>query len=128
MAPNEMLAEKLCAWWINGLAKHYHDVAFLGRRLHELGELDKPETRADVLDLVEAKLKGNRSVSARNRDAVDQLNGPRRVGLLRNPERHIAVGRGFDALSFLFGDPPAVADMAHTIDVTIIRRILAADR
>jgi hypothetical protein len=128
MAPNEMLAEKLCAWWINRLGKQYHDVAFLGRRLHDLGELARPETRADILDLIEAKLKGNRSVGDRIRRAVDELNAPRRVALLRNPERHLAAGRGFETLSYIFGDRPDVADMAATVDKTIIRHILSAAR
>jgi len=128
MAPGEMLAEKLCAWWINGLAKQYHDVAFLGRRLEDLGELAKPETRADLLELIDAKLNGNRSVGSRNREAVDQLNAPRRIGLLRRPERHISPGKGFETLSYLFGDQPSVADLAETVDRTIIRRILSAAR
>lgn len=128
MAPNEMLAEKLCAWWINGLAKQYHDVAFLGRRLERLGELTKPEIRTDLLELIDAKLKGNRSVSSRNREAVDRLNGPGRIGLLRSPERHIDPGRGFDTLSYLFGEPPSVTEMAKTVETTIIRPILAPAR
>jgi len=128
MAPNEMLAEKLCAWWINGLAKHYHDVAFLGGRLDKLGELTKPGTHADLFELIDAKLNGNRSVSARNREAVEQLNVPRRIGLLRSPERHIAPGTGFDTLSFLFGEAPSAAEMAEIVDRTIIRRILSATR
>jgi hypothetical protein len=128
MAPNEMLAEKLCAWWINGLAKQYHDVAFLGGRLENLGELTTPETRADLLELIDVKLNGNRSVSSRNREAVGRLNGPRRIGLLRSPERHIEPGKGFDTLSFLFGESPSVAEMAKTVDKTIIRPILEPAR
>jgi hypothetical protein len=69
-----------------------------------------------------------RSVSSRNREAVERLNGPRRIGLLRSPERHIEPDKGFDTLSFLFDESPSVAEMTKTVDKTIIRPILAPAR
>ena len=42
MARNELLAEKLAAWWIFGLAKHYADIAHLGGVIYRAGKVDAP--------------------------------------------------------------------------------------
>ncbi len=128
MNPNEMLAEKLCAWWIHGHSKHYYDIAFLGQRLAGQESPLGAESRDDILELVAVKLKGNRKVAGWIRERVDALTTPRKISLLRNPEGHVQAGREFGTLSYLFGEPPELDQLKKQVARTIIRPLFESAR
>jgi Nucleotidyl transferase AbiEii toxin, Type IV TA system len=66
MNPDEMLAEKLVAWWLYGHAKHYNDIAFLAARMAAEDRRDRdPKTRKRLRKLIEVKLDRNRELDER---------------------------------------------------------------
>ncbi len=63
MDPDEILAEKIVAWWLFGHAKHYNDIAFLVARMVSDGRRDRdPNVKKLVSDLIEIKLQRNREI------------------------------------------------------------------
>lgn len=109
MATNELLAEKLAAWWIFSPAKHYADIAFLGAFLYKAQAIQNAATKADVRELVEIKLEANKAVSRRHRDRVEALTPEERRDRLLNPAQHVDAGHDFGQLAF-FGARPQNAE------------------
>lgn len=120
MAPNEILAEKMCSWWIFGNAKHYNDIAFLGARLSDLGEIGSAETREEVFGIVERKLAVNRRTSAVIRERVDALNAAARASALRNPAKHVDSKHDFKDLDYLTPEVPTIEQLKKTVRTTIL--------
>jgi hypothetical protein len=109
MATNELLAEKLAAWWIFAPAKHYADIAFLGAHLYAKNLIDDAATKADVRELVETKLKRNESVSRTHRERVMKLTDAERQSRLLDPASYVDQQHPFNRLAF-FGPRPQGAD------------------
>lgn len=119
MARNEILAEKVAAWWIFGPAKHYADIAYLGGLLLKSGLPDDSDTRADVRELVEIKVERNRDVSATHRERIAGLDEEVRRDRLLNPERYVDSARLFQQLSFVGARPPSLAAMKRLVEHSI---------
>jgi hypothetical protein len=118
MDPDEILAEKLVAWWLFGHAKHYNDIAFLGLRLYADDRRDMdPDARQLVRRLVEIKLERNRDVSRAHAGRVAALSQAERERRLAQPDDHVdpSPRRSFDSFSYLHGAPPARADVDRAI-------------
>ena len=76
MDPDEIMAEKIVAWWLFGHDKHYNDIAFLAGRMVQLGRRDHvPEVRTLVRRLIEKKL-GATAKSARTSRAASRPSAP----------------------------------------------------
>lgn len=114
MDPDEIMAEKLVAWWLFGHAKHYNDIAFLAGRMVRNGRRDrKPEVKTLVNRLIEKKLSRNREVSANLASRVDGLSPSERRRRLEQPEDHVDPGqsKGFNSLAYLHGSRPDRTDL-----------------
>jgi hypothetical protein len=121
MNPDEILAEKVVAWWLFGHAKHYNDVAFLGFRLMNAGraDLDK-QVRTRVRSVIERKLEVNADVSADHARRVAALLGSERRRRLEQPDDHVDPKRDFNTLSYLHGNRPSRASIKTGIDRIIL--------
>lgn len=113
IATNELLAEKLSAWWIFAPAKHYADIAYLGGLLRHL--CANESARADIRELVEIKLSGNSRVSKLHRTRIAALDRPAREDRLLNPEKYLDRERSFDRLAFFGSEPPRADHMKEAV-------------
>jgi hypothetical protein len=121
MHPDEILAEKVVAWWMFGHAKHYNDVSFLGFRLMNAGRADLDTlVRARVRSVIERKLEVNQSVSAGHAKRVAALTTPERRRRLEQPDEHVDPDRDFDTLSYLHGTRPSATSVKTGIDRIIL--------
>ncbi len=99
MDPDEILAEKIVAWWLFGHAKHYNDIAFLAARMVREGRRDRdPNIKKLVSDLIEIKLQRNREIGATQARRVNALSTPERRRRLAQPADHVNPGeqKGFN--------------------------------
>ena len=107
MARNELLAEKIVAWWMFAPAKHYVDISYLASLLYSDGLVDEPATKDDIRALVEKKLEVNRSVSRDHAARVEALTSESRKDRLLNPQDYLSPEHGFGKLSFFSAKPPS---------------------
>lgn len=115
MDPDEILAEKVVAWWLFGHAKHYNDVAFLAARMLPSRRNFNPDVRQSIRRLVEAKLDRNRRVGRESERRVDALTEAEQIRRLEKPDEHVDPRRGFNTLSYLHGDPPSRASVVRMV-------------
>lgn len=115
MATNELLAEKLAAWWIFAPAKHYADIAYLGACLFRRGLVTDEATKLDIRELVEIKLDRNRAVSRTHRQRVDALDEDERRRRLLEPARYVDPEHAFNRLSFFGVKPPSADSMQSAV-------------
>lgn len=99
MALNEMLAEKLWGWWMNGHARHYADVAWLGAVLESQKGDKNPATRDEVRELVEIKGEINRKWVSAKRHA--ELTPEVRRERLENPDPYVDARYSWETISYL---------------------------
>jgi hypothetical protein len=99
MAFNETLAEKLWGWWMNGHARHYADLAWLGAVLESQKRHTDPATRDDVHKLVEIKGKINRKWVSAKRHAA--LTNEVRRERLENPDPYVDARYSWETISYL---------------------------
>jgi len=121
MDPDEILAEKIVAWWLFGHAKHYNDLAFLGARLATDGRrhLDTGVQRR-VRAFVEKKLDVNTEISADIARRIAALDGPERRRRLEQPDDHVAPKHTFNTLSYLHGKPPSRASVNSLVQRIVV--------
>lgn len=115
MDPDEILAEKVVAWWLFGHAKHYNDIAFLAARMLPSRRNFNPDVRRSIRRLVEAKLDSNRRVGRESERRVDALTEAEQIRRLEKPDEHVDPRRGFNTLSYLHGDPPSRASVVRMV-------------
>lgn len=115
MARNELLAEKIVAWWMFAPAKHYADAAYLGALIHREGLVDDRRTRTEIRTLVEKKLAVNESVSQDHKRRVEALTPEVRRDRLVDPERYLSPTHAFDKLAFFDRTPPSAENMKKGI-------------
>jgi hypothetical protein len=129
MAPDEILAEKIVAWWLFGHAKHYNDIAFLaGRKATDPARPDKDSAaRLHLRNLVERKLAVNRKISAKLAALVDALDQTERRRRLAAPDAHVAPSRSFNSLSYLHDTPPTLETLKRFVTVSLMA-MLFGDR
>jgi hypothetical protein len=116
MHPDEILAEKIVAWWLFGHAKHYNDIAFLGILLGASEQHMDPRTHKQVQDVVEEKLAVNAKVSERHKHLVEGLTPGERQRRLTDPDGHVDPKRSFNLLSFFLGERPSLATLKMSVD------------
>lgn len=119
MARNEILAEKIVAWWLFTNAKHYADIAYLGGLLIKDGLADDEETRRDIRDLVERKLEVSRTVSRKHAARVDALSEGVRQKRLEEPSEHVDPTRAFDRISYSGANPPSTEAMVALVTKSV---------
>jgi hypothetical protein len=107
MARNELLAEKLAAWWMFAPAKHYVDISYLASLLYSDGLVGDQATEDDVRELVEKKLEVNRSISRKHAARVEALTPEARKDRLLNPQDYLSPEHGFGKLAFFSAKPPS---------------------
>lgn len=115
MARNELLAEKIVAWWMFAPAKHYADVAYLGALLHKDSLINDQATEDDLRGLVEKKLEVNKSVSRDHRERVEALTQEARKDRLWNPEKYLSPEHAFGKLAFFNQAAPSAENMKKGI-------------
>jgi Nucleotidyl transferase AbiEii toxin, Type IV TA system len=123
MHPDEILAEKIVAWWLFGHAKHYNDIAFLaGRMVREDRRDHDAELRASVSRLIDKKLHRNREVSSNLQSRVDALTRSERRRRLEEPDEHVDPDshKGFNSLAYLHGTRPDRADVDRLIQRVLL--------
>lgn len=120
MATNELLAEKLVAWWIFAPAKHYADIAYLGGLLYRGGLVDAEKTRVDIRELVDSKLAANLTVSNYHRRRVESLTVDARKDRLVNPAKFLDPEHSFKRLAFFGSDPPSADRMKEAVQRWIV--------
>jgi Nucleotidyl transferase AbiEii toxin, Type IV TA system len=123
MDPDEILAEKIVAWWLFGHAKHYNDIAYLAGRMVREGRRDRsPELRRSVSGLIEKKLLRNREVSSNLQSRVDALTPSERRRRLEEPDEHVDpdTHKGFNSLAYLHGARPARADVDRLVQRVLL--------
>jgi predicted nucleotidyltransferase component of viral defense system len=125
MARNELLAEKIVAWWMFAPAKHYADVAYLGALLHKDGLIDDQATKDDLRALVEKKLEVNKSVSRDHRERVEALTQEAREDRLLNPEKYLSPKHAFGKLAFFNQTPPSAENVKKGIRRWIVPLLFA---
>lgn len=106
MNPDEILAEKVVAWWLFGHAKHYNDIAFLAGRLLSEGTVENEGMRGRVRAIIKKKLEINESVSEDRKRRVAALTDSERRRRLASPIDHVDPKRDFNMLSYLQDVPP----------------------
>jgi len=123
MDPDEILAEKIVAWWLFGHVKHYNDIAFLAARMVRDGRRDRdPNVRKLVGDLIDVKLRRNREIGAAQAGRVDALNAPERRRRLAQPADHVDPGeqKGFNSLAYLHGTRPERAEVDRLVQRVLL--------
>lgn len=120
MNPEEILAEKVVAWWMFGHAKHYNDIGFLGLLLGANGDYLNTDVRRRVCRVIEKKLSVNASVSSQHRSRVEALTPAERARRLTEPDDHVDPMKGFDTLSFLLGERPEMATIRTSVDRYVV--------
>jgi hypothetical protein len=120
MNPEEILAEKIVAWWLSGHAKHYNDIAFLGLLLAATKQHQDLAVRRRVRGVLEKKLSINAEVSDRQRLRVEALIPAERKRRLTDPDRHVDPSKSFDTLSFLLGARPSMTNTRKSVDRYIV--------
>ncbi len=120
MNPEEILAEKIVAWWLFGHAKHYNDIAFLGLLLAATKQHQDPAVRRRVRGVIEKKLSINAQISDQHQRRVEALMPVERKLRLTDPDRHVDPKKGFDTLSFLLGARPSMATTRTSVDRYIV--------
>lgn len=123
MDPDEIMAEKIVAWWLFGHAKHYNDIAFLAGRMVQEGRRDRePEVKTMVTGLIEKKLTRNRDVSANLASRVDALSASERRRRLEQPEDHVDPDqrKGFNSLAYLHGSRPDRTDVDRLVQRVVL--------
>jgi Nucleotidyl transferase AbiEii toxin, Type IV TA system len=120
MNPEEILAEKVVAWWLFGHAKHYNDIAFLGLLLAAAKQHQDPAVRRRVRAVIETKLAVNTGISDRHRLRVEALIPAERERRLTDPHGHVDPRRDFDTLSFLLGGRPLMTNTKASVDRCIV--------
>jgi hypothetical protein len=123
MDPDEIMAEKIVAWWLFGHAKHYNDIAFLAGRMVQLGRRDRePDVRTLVRRLIVKKLGRNREVSANLASRVDGLSVAERRRRLEAPEDHVDPDerKGFNSLAYLHGSRPDRTDIDRLVHRVVL--------
>lgn len=123
MDPDEILAEKIVAWWLFGHAKHYNDIAFLAARMVRDGRRDNdPNVKKLVSDLIEIKLQRNREIGATQAGRVDALSTPERHRRLAQPADHVNPGeqKGFNSLAYLHGTRPDRAEVDRLVQRVLL--------
>jgi hypothetical protein len=120
MNPEEILAEKIVAWWLFGHAKHYNDIAFMGLLLAATKEHQDPAVRRRVRGVIEKKLSINAQISDQHQRRVEALIHVERKLRLTDPDRHVDPKKGFDTLSFLLGARPSMATTKTNVDRYIV--------
>jgi hypothetical protein len=123
MDPDEILAEKVVAWWLFGHAKHYNDIAFLAARMVHEGRRDRdPNVKKLVSDLIEVKLQRNREIGATQAGRVDALGPPERRRRLAQPTDHVNPGeqKGFNSLAYLHGTRPDPAEVDRLVQRVLL--------
>ena len=128
MDPDEMLAEKLVAWWLYGHAKHYNDIAFLAARMAAEDRRDRdPEARKRLRKLIEVKLDRNRALGEHIARRIVQLTPPERRIRLEEPDEHVdpANDKGFDKLSYLNGKPPHIETLRGVVNRVVLPALSA---
>lgn len=116
----EILAEKLVSWWLFGHAKHYADIAFIGRLLKPKDVYKSPEAKAEAAELVEKKLEVNRE---QHEKRVQALTPTVRRERLEQPENHINPKNNWDKVSYL-GAQQLLLAQAHAAAVEFIVPLL----
>ena len=116
MHPDEILAEKVVAWWLFGHAKHYNDIAFLGIILGTSKQHLDPKVRRRVRGVVEKKLAVNAAVSERHRHLIEGLTPNERQRRLTDPDSHVDPKRSFNLLSFFLGERPSIATLKKSVE------------
>lgn len=121
MDPDEILAEKVVAWWLFGHAKHYNDIGFLTLRMWQAGRLQDPEVKRLVRALVNKKLEVNRNSSRANiKQRVAALTEAEKRHRLEEPGLHVDPKRGFNTLSYLHGDPPTIESVKASVQKLLV--------
>ena len=123
MDPDEILAEKIVAWWLFGHAKHYNDIAFLAARMVHEGRRDHdPNAKKLVSDLIEIKLQRNREISATQASRVDALSTPERRRRLAQPTDHVNPGeqKSFNSLAYLHGTRPDPTEVDRLVQRVLL--------
>jgi hypothetical protein len=120
MNPEEILAEKIVAWWLFGHAKHYNDIAFLGLLLAATQQHHDPVVRRRVRSVIEKKLEVNTKLSDQRRRRVQALNPAERRRRLTDPDAHVDPQRGFDTLSYLLGARPSITNTTTSVSRYIV--------
>jgi predicted nucleotidyltransferase component of viral defense system len=115
MNRNELLAEKIVAWWMFAPAKHYADISHLGALLYADRLVHDAATKADLRELVEKKLAVNSKVSRAHRSKVERLDTKARKARLLEPERFLDREHGFDKLAFVSTKPPRADRMKERV-------------
>jgi hypothetical protein len=121
MSPNEMLAEKLWGWWMNGHARHYADVAWLGAVLERAKLHENPAVRADVRELVDIKGEVNRKWVSAKRHA--QLTPGERRRRLEDPDPYVDVRASWETISYLGTkqfSPEALKDSVRRVIIPLL--------
>lgn len=123
MDPDEIMAEKIVAWWLFGHAKHYNDIAFLAGRMVHDGRRDRtPAVKSLVNGLIEKKLRRNREVSPNLASRVDALSASERRRRFEAPEDHVDPDgrKGFNSLAYLHGSRPDRADVDRLVQRVVL--------
>lgn len=120
MNPEEILAEKVVAWWLFGHAKHYNDIAFLGLLLAAGQHHQEPTVRRRIRAVIEKKLAVNAGISTQHRRRVQALLPVERERRITDPDSHVDPTKGFDTLSFLLGKRPEFATIKTNVDRYIV--------
>jgi Nucleotidyl transferase AbiEii toxin, Type IV TA system len=123
MDPDEILAEKIVAWWLFGHAKHYNDIAFLAARMVHEGRRDHdPNAKKLVSDLIEIKLQRNREIGATQAGRVDALSTPERRRRLAQPTDHVNPGeqKSFNSLAYLHGTRPDPTEVDRLVQRVLL--------
>jgi hypothetical protein len=123
MEPDEIMAEKIVAWWLFGHAKHYNDIAFLAARMmNEAGRNRSPEVKGRMNSLIDTKLGRNRDVSASLANRVDALTPSERRRRLEEPEDHVDPDqhKGFNSLAYLHGPRPDRAQVDRLVQRIVL--------
>lgn len=120
MNPDEILAEKVVAWWLFGHAKHYNDIGFLGLLLGASGHHRDPDVQRRVRQVIKKKLAVNAAISSQHRLRVEALIPAERARRLTDPDNHVDPTKGFDTLSFLLGARPEMTTIKTNVDRYIV--------
>ncbi|HEY1458304.1 MAG TPA: nucleotidyl transferase AbiEii/AbiGii toxin family protein [Solirubrobacteraceae bacterium] len=123
MDPDEILAEKIVAWWLFGHAKHYNDIAFLAGRMVGEDRRDRnAQVRGLVNGLIQKKLERNREVSSNLQSRVDALTSSERRRRLEQPEDHVDPDehKGFNSLAYLHGSRPDRPDVDRLVQRVLL--------
>jgi len=120
MNPEEILAEKIVAWWLFGHAKHYNDISFLGLLLAATKQHQDPAVRRRVRGVIEQKLGINAEFSDQHQLRVEAFIPAERKRRLTDPHSHVDPKRNFDTLSFLLAARPSMTNTKANIDRYIV--------